>query len=65
MNSHRNLAKKGYSLISFAEKILILDENYRFDIANTNEFNFNLNHATNLGTIALKLTITPIIRTVL
>ncbi|CAD8103279.1 unnamed protein product [Paramecium primaurelia] len=65
LNSHKNLAKKGYSLISFAEKVLILDENYRFDIANTNEFNFNLNHATNLGTIALKLTITPIIRTVL
>ena len=59
------MARKGYSLISFAEKTLILDENYKFDIANTNEFNFNLNYATNLGTIALKLTITPIIKTVL
>ncbi|CAD8125531.1 unnamed protein product [Paramecium sonneborni] len=65
ISSHRNLARKGYSLISFAEKTLILDENYKFDLANSNEFNFNLNHATDLGTIALKLTITPIIRTVL
>lgn len=53
--THEKLAKKGYSLISFAYKELILDENFKFNLANTNEFNFNFNNLTNLGTIALKL----------
>jgi hypothetical protein len=65
MESHKKLAMKGYSLISCASLSLTLDENFKFNVDNTNEFNFYFKNLTNLGTIALKISISPVIKTAL